>query len=112
VYLLAGGSVLAVTFIALAHGHMVATARADLAAQGLLAIAMGIAFVGIHMKHRGQHWVLVPRRRTAAAPTGSVAPAASVGGPDGMAGATTAATLTDTAGVSHRSDRADVPNRD
>jgi O-antigen/teichoic acid export membrane protein len=112
VYLLAGGSVLSVTLIALAHGHMVATARADLAAQGLLALAMGIAFVGIHTKHRGQHWVLVPRRRTTAAPAGTVGDPKGLAGTAGTAGAASATTAADTAGASRRSDRPDVSDRD
>jgi hypothetical protein len=55
---------------------------------------MGIAFVAIHLKHRGQHWVLVPRHWSAAA--GSV-------GARGTAG---------TAGSSQASRRVDAPNRD
>lgn len=52
VFLLAGGSALALVLIDVAHGQAVATARADLAAQGALALAMGIAFLAIHHKHR------------------------------------------------------------
>jgi O-antigen/teichoic acid export membrane protein len=58
VLLLAGGSILALVLIDLANGQTVATARADLIAQGGLALAMAIAFVAIHRKHRGQHWTL------------------------------------------------------
>jgi O-antigen/teichoic acid export membrane protein len=58
VLLLAGGSALALALISAADGHIVATARADLVAQGVLAVAMGIAFIAIHRKHRGQHWSL------------------------------------------------------
>jgi O-antigen/teichoic acid export membrane protein len=58
VLLLAGGSVLALVLVDLAHGQSVATARADLIAQGALALAMGIAFFAIHRRHRGQHWSL------------------------------------------------------
>ena len=58
VFLLLGGSALAVVLIRLADGKMVATARADLIAQGVLAVAMGIAFVAIHRRHRGRHWTL------------------------------------------------------
>jgi O-antigen/teichoic acid export membrane protein len=58
VFLLAGGSILALVLIDLANGQSVATARADLVAQGGLALAMAIAFVAIHRKHRGQHWTL------------------------------------------------------
>ena len=63
VLLLAGGSVIALVLISLANGKPVATARADLLAQGLLALSMGLAFVGIHRKHRGQHWSLGGRGR-------------------------------------------------
>ena len=109
VYLLAGGSVLSVTFIALANGRMVATARADLAAQGLLAIGMGIAFVGIHMKHRGQHWVLVPRRRTTAAPAGDAPGSPRI--PNTAGPADTGGTPDETA-ATPASDRVDSPRRD
>jgi O-antigen/teichoic acid export membrane protein len=110
VYLLAGGSVLSVTFIALAHGHMVATARADLLAQGLLAVAMGIAFVAIHTKHRGQHWVLVARRRTGGRP-----PAAAGNAPvrdTGANGSGRAAGATTAGGASRSSRGAEAKNRD
>ena len=30
--------------------------HADLIVQALLALGMGIAFLGIHVRHRGQHW--------------------------------------------------------
>jgi O-antigen/teichoic acid export membrane protein len=53
VLLLAGGSVLALVLVGTSHGQTLATARADLVAQGTLALAMGIAFVAIHHKHRG-----------------------------------------------------------
>ena len=58
VLLLAGGSGLALVLVDAADGQTVATARADLLAQGVLALAMGVAFVAIHRKHRGQHWSL------------------------------------------------------
>ena len=58
VLLLAGGSALALVLVYAAGGQTVATARADLLAQGVLALAMGVAFVAIHRKHRGQHWSL------------------------------------------------------
>ncbi len=58
VLLLAGGSALALVLVSLADGKSVATARADLVAQGVLAVSMGVAFVAIHRKHRGQHWTL------------------------------------------------------
>jgi O-antigen/teichoic acid export membrane protein len=63
VFLLAGGSALALVLIGTSHGHTLATARADLAAQGTLAVAMGIAFLAIHHKHRGSLGVLGRVRR-------------------------------------------------
>jgi O-antigen/teichoic acid export membrane protein len=65
VFLLAGGSTLAVGLVRLADGRTVATARADLVAQGALALAMGVAFVAIHVRHRGRHWTLASFRRAA-----------------------------------------------
>ncbi len=58
VLLLAGGSALALGLVTAANGQPVATARADLIAQGALAVAMVAGFVAIHRKHRGQHWSL------------------------------------------------------
>ncbi len=52
VVLLAGGSSLAVVLVAGAGGQTLDTARADLAAQAALALAMAVAFVAIHRKHR------------------------------------------------------------
>jgi O-antigen/teichoic acid export membrane protein len=63
VLLLAAGSALAVGLIAAAHGNSLATARADLVVQGALALAMGTAFVGIHLRHRGAG--RIPGRRWA-----------------------------------------------
>jgi O-antigen/teichoic acid export membrane protein len=58
VLLLAGGSALALGLVSAANGQTLATARADLIAQGVLALAMGVAFVAIHRKHRGhQRWL-------------------------------------------------------
>jgi O-antigen/teichoic acid export membrane protein len=57
VLLLAAGSGMAVALIALAGGHTVSTARADLASQATLALAMGVAFILIHHKHRRPRWV-------------------------------------------------------
>jgi O-antigen/teichoic acid export membrane protein len=57
VFLLAGGSALAVALVAGAHGNTVATARADLVAQAALALAMGIAFVVIHRQRKGPGWI-------------------------------------------------------
>jgi O-antigen/teichoic acid export membrane protein len=51
VLLLVAGSALALALVAQADGQMVATARADLAAQGVLAVGMGAAFVIVH-RHR------------------------------------------------------------
>jgi O-antigen/teichoic acid export membrane protein len=56
VLLLAGGGVLAVGLVSAAHGQPVATARADLAVQALLAAAMGTAFVVVHYRHHGERW--------------------------------------------------------
>jgi len=56
VLLLLGGSGLAVVLVTLADGRPVATAWADLIVQVLLAIGMGVAFLAIHIRHRGQHW--------------------------------------------------------
>jgi hypothetical protein len=56
VALLFGGSMLAVGLVAAAGGKTVATARADLIAQAVLAVGMGIAFVVIHRRHRGRQW--------------------------------------------------------
>lgn len=56
--LLAGGAVLSLVLVSMADGRMVATARADLVSQAVLALAMAVAFVAIHRKHRGQHWTL------------------------------------------------------
>jgi O-antigen/teichoic acid export membrane protein len=74
VLLLAGGSTAAVALVSGAHGRALATARADLVAQFVLALAMGVAFVAIHHRHRGQQWILGSGRRpdasTAKAPDG------------------------------------------
>jgi O-antigen/teichoic acid export membrane protein len=51
VLLLAGGASLAVVLVARAGGHTVATARADLVAQAILAAAMAIAFTTVHRRH-------------------------------------------------------------
>jgi len=56
VLLLAAGSGLAALLVTRADGHPLPTAWADLIVQSLLALAMGIAFLGIHVRHRGQHW--------------------------------------------------------
>jgi O-antigen/teichoic acid export membrane protein len=70
VLLLAGGAALASALIRRADGHMLATARADLIAQAALAAAMGIAFVAIHVRHRGQEWTFTSVRR-AVVPAGT-----------------------------------------
>ena len=46
VFLLAGGSALAAVLVTRADGHTSATAWADLVVQALLALAMGVAFLG------------------------------------------------------------------
>jgi len=56
VLLLAAGSGLAVVLVTVADGRPRATAWADLVVQGLLAFGMGVAFLAIHLRHRGQHW--------------------------------------------------------
>ncbi len=53
VLLLVAGSGLALALVAHADGQMVATARADLAAQGALAVGMGAAFVAVHRRRAG-----------------------------------------------------------
>ena len=54
--LLVAGSGLAAVLVTVADGRPTATAWADLIVQGLLAFAMGVAFLAIHQRHRGQHW--------------------------------------------------------
>jgi len=56
VLLLGGGSGLAVVLVTLADGRPGATAWADLIVQALLAFGIGLAFVAIHLRHRGEHW--------------------------------------------------------
>jgi O-antigen/teichoic acid export membrane protein len=56
VVLLAGGSGLAVVLITMADGRPGTTAWANLIVQALLAFGMGVAFLAIHIRHRGQHW--------------------------------------------------------
>ena len=56
VLLLVAGSGLAAVLVTVADGRPTATAWADLIVQGLLAFAMGVAFLAIHQRHRGQHW--------------------------------------------------------
>jgi len=50
------GSGLAVVLVDAADGKPQATALADLIVQAAIAFAMGVAFVAIHRRHRGQHW--------------------------------------------------------
>jgi len=71
VLLLLAGSGLAVALVNAAGGRPLATARADLIAQGALATAMAVAFVAIHVRHRGQHWT---RRRGWQGPSGAARP--------------------------------------
>ncbi len=56
VLLLAAGSALAAVLVTRADGHTSATAWADLIVQSALAFAMGVAFLVIHLRHRGQEW--------------------------------------------------------
>ncbi len=58
--LLAAGVVVLVILIHLAHGDIVETARAELAVQGGLALAVAVAFAAVHL-----HWW---RRSRSAAP--------------------------------------------
>lgn len=60
VFLLAGGSILAGVLVSLAGGRTVATARADLVAQAVLAGGMAVAFVAVHRRHRGRRWRSAP----------------------------------------------------
>jgi O-antigen/teichoic acid export membrane protein len=57
VFLLAAGSSLAFGLISAADGRIVSTARADLIAQGVLALGMTVAFVAIHHRHGRHDWV-------------------------------------------------------
>ena len=86
VALLAAGSGAAVVLVARADGRIVATARADLIVQAGLVIAMGAAFVFVHVRHRGEQWL--PRRvRPRASPNRSErAPAPAPGTVPGTAG--------------------------
>jgi O-antigen/teichoic acid export membrane protein len=56
VLLLVAGSGLAIGLVAAAHGQPLATARADLVVQALLAAAMGTAFVVVHYRQHGERW--------------------------------------------------------
>lgn len=67
VLLLLAGSGVAVVLITVADGQTMATARADLLVQGCLALGMGVAFVGIHVRHRGRHWIRGRSERQASA---------------------------------------------
>ncbi len=62
--LLAVGVVVLVVLIHVAHGAIVPTARAELAVQGGLALAVGVAFGAVHL-----HWWRTTRTR---APEGQV----------------------------------------
>ena len=55
-FLLAGGSVLATALISAANGDVVATARGDLTAQGVLTLGMVIAFVSLHQRDGPPRW--------------------------------------------------------
>ena len=56
VLLLATGSAVAVAAVTAADGDPLSTAWADLGVQGSLALAMAVAFLAIHRRHRGRHW--------------------------------------------------------
>jgi O-antigen/teichoic acid export membrane protein len=70
VLLLAGGSALALGLVSAADGRTLATARADLVAQAVLAVAMGVAFAVIHRRHRGPLWSWRGGRGPASGPSG------------------------------------------
>jgi O-antigen/teichoic acid export membrane protein len=78
VLLLAAGSMLALGFIGTSQGHIVRTARADLAAQGVLALSMIIAFVAIHRRHRRHHWPSGWIRRSGGRGASPASPASEV----------------------------------
>ena len=75
VFLLAGGSALALGLIWHADGRIVATARADLIAQAALAAGMLAAFLAIHHRHGRHHWPMPKGRRDVSAPAAPAAPA-------------------------------------
>jgi hypothetical protein len=56
VVLLAAGTGSLVLFTLRAHGQYLATARADLVIQGVLALATAVALVGVH-RRAGRHWM-------------------------------------------------------
>jgi O-antigen/teichoic acid export membrane protein len=56
VVLLAAGTGALILFTLRAHGHYLATARADLAVQAGLALATTVALVGVH-RRAGRHWL-------------------------------------------------------
>lgn len=56
VVLLAVGTGALILFTLRAHGHYLATARADLAVQGGLALATTVALVAVH-RRAGRHWL-------------------------------------------------------
>ncbi len=70
VAILAAGSGAAAALVASADGRIVATARADLLVQAVLVAALLVAFVVVHVRHRGERWLpgLRPRRRIGATP--------------------------------------------
>jgi len=63
VAVLAVGSVAAAGLVAAAGGRILQTARADLAVQAGLLAAMLVAFVAVHVRHRGEPWLPAPVRR-------------------------------------------------
>jgi O-antigen/teichoic acid export membrane protein len=72
VFLLAGGSALAAGLVYTANGRALTTARADLAAQAVLALSMVIAFLAIHHRHDRHRWQFRVTRapRVGAEPSG------------------------------------------
>jgi O-antigen/teichoic acid export membrane protein len=65
VALLAAGSGAAAVLVARADGRIVATARADLVVQVCLVAALSVAFVIVHVRHRGERWLPRPVRALA-----------------------------------------------
>ena len=92
VALLAAGSGAAAVLVARADGRIVATARADLIVQVVLVAGLAVAFVFVHVRHRGERWL--PRRvrpgpsraRPARAPATGTGTATATGAVPGTAG--------------------------
>ena len=57
VVILGAASGAAAALVARADGGIVATARADLLVQACLVVTLGLAFVLVHARHRGESWL-------------------------------------------------------